>query len=235
MLYACSILYKTKLPMIIVFNKIDIKDASFAKEWMTDFEKFQDAISEDIKTNESNGADSGYMASLVNSMSLVLEQFYNHLDIVNVSSYTGEGFDEFLKVVHDKKINEYENEYKKDRDELIKKRKEKEEKKKQHELSKLMKDIGISDDKEKKEPVFADSISDTESIDSNASGEGLLERDEDEFGSDERRFDDRQEQLDTSDNLQQRYQQALKTNSTKNNSTGDETMEKVAKYLRDTN
>ena len=34
MLYACSILYKTKLPMILVFNKTDVKDAAFAKEWI---------------------------------------------------------------------------------------------------------------------------------------------------------------------------------------------------------
>ena len=47
MLYACSILYKTKLPMILVFNKTDVKDASFAKEWMTDFEAFQDALRKD--------------------------------------------------------------------------------------------------------------------------------------------------------------------------------------------
>ena len=37
MLYACSILYKTKLPMILVMNKTDVKDADFVKEWMTDF------------------------------------------------------------------------------------------------------------------------------------------------------------------------------------------------------
>lgn len=36
MLYACSILYKTKLPMIVVFNKTDVCKADFAKEWMTD-------------------------------------------------------------------------------------------------------------------------------------------------------------------------------------------------------
>ena len=44
MLYACSILYKTKLPMILVFNKTDVKDASFAKEWMTDYDAFQAAL-----------------------------------------------------------------------------------------------------------------------------------------------------------------------------------------------
>ena len=41
MLYACSIMYKFKLPFIVVFNKTDITSADFAKEWMSDYEKFQ--------------------------------------------------------------------------------------------------------------------------------------------------------------------------------------------------
>ncbi|CAO3598510.1 unnamed protein product [Absidia cylindrospora] len=41
MLYACSILYKTKLPFILVFNKTNVVSHDFAVEWMTDFEKFQ--------------------------------------------------------------------------------------------------------------------------------------------------------------------------------------------------
>jgi GTPase SAR1 family protein len=52
MLYACSILYKTKLPMILVFNKTDVQDAEFAKERMTDFYAFQQAFLEE----EESGA-----------------------------------------------------------------------------------------------------------------------------------------------------------------------------------
>ncbi len=40
----CSILYKTKLPFIVVLNKTDIVDHSFAEEWMRDFEVFQEAL-----------------------------------------------------------------------------------------------------------------------------------------------------------------------------------------------
>ncbi|XP_023406319.1 GPN-loop GTPase 1 isoform X2 [Loxodonta africana] len=47
MLYACSILYKTKLPFIVVMNKTDIIDHSFAVEWMQDFEAFQDALNQE--------------------------------------------------------------------------------------------------------------------------------------------------------------------------------------------
>ena len=31
---ACSILYKTKLPLILVFNKCDVQSNEFALEWM---------------------------------------------------------------------------------------------------------------------------------------------------------------------------------------------------------
>lgn len=39
-----SILYKTKLPFIVVLNKTDIVDHSFAEDWMKDFELFQEAL-----------------------------------------------------------------------------------------------------------------------------------------------------------------------------------------------
>lgn len=42
MLYACSILYKTRLPIVLTFNKVDVAPHEFAKEWMTDFENFQE-------------------------------------------------------------------------------------------------------------------------------------------------------------------------------------------------
>ncbi len=38
------ILYKTQLPFILVFNKTDVEAADRAKEWMTDFEAFQEAL-----------------------------------------------------------------------------------------------------------------------------------------------------------------------------------------------
>ena len=44
MLYACSILYRTKLPFIVVMNKVDIVDCGFAVEWMRDFEAFHTAL-----------------------------------------------------------------------------------------------------------------------------------------------------------------------------------------------
>ncbi|KAK9450853.1 uncharacterized protein V1518DRAFT_425616 [Limtongia smithiae] len=148
MLYACSILYKTKLPLIIVFNKTDVRDAEFATEWMTDFESFQMALKEledDENAEEGGGAGgSGYMNSLMNSMSLVLEEFYRHLDVVSVSAYTGAGFDEFLAAV-DRKVVEFNTDYKAEVERLRREREEEKEKRRQRDIRKLMQDMGIKD------------------------------------------------------------------------------------------
>lgn len=82
MLYACSILYKTKLPFIIVFNKIDVQPHEFALDWMTDFEKYQEALND--KSRDEHGEGS-YVNSLMSSMNLVLEEFYNNLRVSRIS------------------------------------------------------------------------------------------------------------------------------------------------------
>ncbi|GME86349.1 hypothetical protein B5S29_g2253 [[Candida] boidinii] len=146
MLYACSILYKTKLPMIIVFNKTDVRKADFAKEWMTDFEAFQQSLNSNTELNDETGNGSGYMASLVNSMSLMLEEFYSTLDVVGCSAYTGEGFDEFMTAV-DSKVDEYNEFYKTERERIIKEKEENEKRKKEKQLTNLMKDLGLKNKK----------------------------------------------------------------------------------------
>jgi hypothetical protein len=106
MLYACSILYKTKLPMILVFNKTDVQDADFAKEWMTDYDAFEEAHMRSEAGGGGDAQDGGqggtYMGSLVNSMGMMLQEFYSHLSVVGVSSRLGTGVDEFFDAVHEK-------------------------------------------------------------------------------------------------------------------------------------
>lgn len=100
MLYACSILYKTQLPMLLAFNKSDVTPCDFAKEWMTNFDAFQTALSQ----------DSSYMTSLVQSMSLMLEEFYQHLRVVGCSAWTGENMPEFFRSVEEA-VGEYQSIY----------------------------------------------------------------------------------------------------------------------------
>jgi hypothetical protein len=90
-----SILYKTKLPFILVFNKTDAQPHEFALEWMQDFELFQAALNQEHDTE----GEPTYMNSLMNSMSLVLDEFYKNLKTVGVSSATGDGFKQFLEAV----------------------------------------------------------------------------------------------------------------------------------------
>lgn len=91
--------------MIVVFNKTDVKKADFAVEWMQDFEAFQMAMMNNKDMNGEDGSSSGYMSSLVNSMSLMLEEFYSQLDVVPCSAFTGEGFDGFMDAVDKKLMN----------------------------------------------------------------------------------------------------------------------------------
>jgi GTPase SAR1 family protein len=100
MLQACSVLYKYRLPMILVYNKCDISRHEFAVDWMKDFEVFQQAIS----------TDNSYAASLSRSLSLVLDDFYGNMPSVGVSSVTGSGMDDFFKAV-DASVDEYEANY----------------------------------------------------------------------------------------------------------------------------
>jgi GPN-loop GTPase len=186
MLYACSILYKTKLPMILVFNKTDVQDADFAKEWMTDFDRFQEALNEEqnkgVFGGDGFGGGSGYMASLLNSMSLMLEEFYSHLNMVAVSSMTGEGVDDFFEAVEAKR-QEFERDY---RPELERRRKEREEEsaaKRENDLTKVMKDMKMDPQSKSKEDDamdFDDDADEEEAVDPDDFPDA--ERDDDEEG-----------------------------------------------------
>ncbi|MCJ1311483.1 hypothetical protein MMC25_005155 [Agyrium rufum] len=160
MLYACSILYKTKLPMILVFNKTDVRDADFAREWMTDFEAFQAALraeeisggtggvvggSEEGAAQPGTGGavgGSGYMGSLLNSMSLMLEEFYRHLSVVAVSSMTGAGIDDFFVAAKEKAV-EFERDYKPELERRQTERRKERDGKKEKQMGKLMRDMDV--------------------------------------------------------------------------------------------
>ncbi|KAI0432502.1 hypothetical protein F5Y09DRAFT_139825 [Xylaria sp. FL1042] len=214
MLYACSILYKTKLPMILVFNKTDVKDASFAKEWMTDYDAFQEALARDEAGNafggvEGEGAGSGYMGSLLNSMSSMLEEFYAHLSVVGVSSMTGQGVDEFFAAVREK-AEEFNKDY---LPELERKRKERDEQKRkmrQKELDKMMKGMSMGE--------ASSSTSEPKAVNNDGSEVSSNDENDDDYADVDDEYD--------REGLQERYAAAMEANQ---DSTMDEAS--FAKFL----
>ena len=91
MLYALSIMYKMKLPLLIAFNKSDLAKDSKVIEWMNDYESLQ----AELKKKDD------YMSTFSSSLSLLLNEFYKTIKFVKVSSKTGEGFDELIKMCDD--------------------------------------------------------------------------------------------------------------------------------------
>lgn len=86
MLQCLSIVYKTKLPVHVVFNKTDIVSCDFARTWMEDEETLLAAL--DNKSTYS----SDLAASLISSMS----EFYAGAKSVGVSGAMSTGFDVLL-------------------------------------------------------------------------------------------------------------------------------------------
>lgn len=234
MLYACSILYKTKLPMILVFNKTDVKDAEFAKEWMTDFDAFQQALRQEEDSGAFGaeggaggfGSGSGYMGSLLNSMSLMLEEFYRHLSVVGVSSMTGDGVEEFFEAVETKR-QEFERDYK---PELERKKKEREDQtssQRELELGKLMKDMSVSGSSgQPRQPAREpETVSEAEDEEDDIIKRGLAD------GEDSDYEDYVGPNADNDEGLSQRYQEALSGSQ----SAATEHDNSFTRYLRASN
>ncbi|CAH8538729.1 unnamed protein product [Heterobilharzia americana] len=100
MLYACSVLYKMRLPFILVLNKTDIIDCDFAIQWMKDFEKFQDALAGDRQSGDGPSELEGIVHPLVLAL---LDEFYSDLRCCGISSITGEGMARFLEEINQAK------------------------------------------------------------------------------------------------------------------------------------
>lgn len=130
MLYACSILYKTRLPIVLAFNKTDVAQHQFALEWIEDFEAFQAAVS----------SDHSYSSTLTQSLSLVLDEFYKNLKSVGVSAVSGAGMDAFFKAV-EASADEYMETYKADLDKRRAEKQRLEEERRRENMEKLRKDV----------------------------------------------------------------------------------------------
>lgn len=202
--------------MVLVFNKTDVQEADFAHDWMTDFEKFQEALREEeqkgVFGGEGFGGGSGYMSTLLNSMSMMLEEFYSHLNMVAVSSTTGEGVDEFFEAVEAKR-EEFNRDYKPELDRRRKQREAEKATSNEKDLTQVMKDLDMS--ALQSNPAAKDQLNDTEE-----------NEDEDDEKNDPDQYPDDVNE-GTDEGLSSRYKAALEGSSVHCNSGA----ESFANYL----
>ena len=82
MLQCLSIVYKTKLPVVLAFNKIDITSCKFAQLWLTEVQALQRELEH----------ASTYAADLTLSLAHTISEFYAKIDCVGISATSSEGF-----------------------------------------------------------------------------------------------------------------------------------------------
>ncbi|CAF4055149.1 unnamed protein product, partial [Rotaria magnacalcarata] len=168
MLYAVSILYKYRLPFIIVLNKTDIIHHRFALEWMNDFELFQSAIEQ----------EHSYSTDLCRSLSLVLDEFYTNLRCVGFSSITGDGCKEFFDAIDDA-CHEYEHVYKVEYNKWQEKRAKRETSKRDKDLKRIKDDLNQEPSVIGEKRIRYDDIHNDEETDENDDGDDDDDDDDD--------------------------------------------------------
>ena len=129
MTYACSILYKTKLPLIIVFTKTDVVSCEKLNEWMNDYDAYMKALDE----------TSSYANELQRSLCLALDEFYSCIQHCGVSSKTGDGIFDLIKMIDNAK-DQYYKEYYSEMQKRKQEAKEKEEMRKKESMDKFEND-----------------------------------------------------------------------------------------------
>ncbi|KAJ6718510.1 XPA-BINDING PROTEIN 1-RELATED [Salix purpurea] len=176
MLYACSILYKTRLPLVLAFNKTDVAQHQFALEWMEDFEAFQAAMR----------SDDSYMSTFSQSLSLVLDEFYKNLRSVGVSAVSGAGMDAFFEAI-EASAEEYLETYKSDLDKRRAEKQQMEEEQRKHNMEKLRRDM---------EQSGGQSVVLSTGLKDKAQNHNMVEEDEDIEDDDFETFTDEEDVID---------------------------------------
>jgi len=91
MLYACSILYRSGLPMVLALSKSDVKSPDEIIQWMTDIDAFEAAV--------DNEKENNYFSDFNRSTGMVFYEFYKALPVIPVSGKTGEGIPDLLEAI----------------------------------------------------------------------------------------------------------------------------------------
>jgi GTPase Era involved in 16S rRNA processing len=113
MLYACSILYRSRIPLVVVWNKRDcvpMEDAARLEAWMRDFEAFDAELERYDEANRIPGGGD-FSVSFSRSLALALNEFYRQVPCVFVSAYTGEGMDTLFEALQSAKDTFERSEY----------------------------------------------------------------------------------------------------------------------------
>lgn len=108
MLYACSILYRSGLPMVLALSKTDVTPADDIISWMTDLDKFDEALEKE--------KDDSYFSDFNRSTGEIFAEFYETLPVIPVSGKTGEGVPQLFEAI-DKLLLETPKEPIKDKEE----------------------------------------------------------------------------------------------------------------------
>ncbi|ABW98120.1 ATP/GTPbp (nucleomorph) [Hemiselmis andersenii] len=80
-LYSCSILYKTRLPILLILNKADITSVDFLKEWLNNNDAFDNSLS-----NEKF-----FAGSFARSLAFSIDIFHKKIPFLTISALSGIG------------------------------------------------------------------------------------------------------------------------------------------------
>lgn len=91
MLYACSVLYRSGVPLIMALTKTDVKPADEMISWMTDLDKFTAAL-------DAEG-DTSYFSEFNRSTGQIFSELYETMPFVSISGMDGTGIPELLAAI----------------------------------------------------------------------------------------------------------------------------------------
>lgn len=105
LLYATSIMFRARLPMVLLFNKADVVRPTYADEWIGDVFALRAALDAQSSAYHSGGASApavpggAYMATFSSSLALALCEFWEEFSPVEFSAMTGHGATELFEAV----------------------------------------------------------------------------------------------------------------------------------------